>query len=234
MPLDPNTRVWRYMSFAKLVWILQKKQLWFSRADLLGDRWELTPDSPQLNNIINKRLPESTAQATTERVAKIVREMRAQTFVNCWNASQHESHALWRIYCPSSEGVAIQTTLARLGEIGLPIEEVVYGPHGTDGAVPAIHRLVTQKRPMFAYENEVRIILVQDFDHGNRDGRSTIGAGVDWDPEKHLECVWIHPEAQYWFMEAVTEEVKRLAPGLCADHGTPQVWWSKMQSPPPF
>jgi hypothetical protein len=230
--VDPNTRVWRYMSFGKLVWILQKRQLWFSRADLLGDRWELTPDSPQLNAIINKRPPGSTAEAVTDRVAKTVKKLRATTFVNCWNASEHESHALWRIYCPSSEGVAIQTTLSRLREIGLPVEEVVYGPHGVDGAAPEAHRLVTQKRPMFAYENEVRIIFVHDF--GDLDDRPTIGAGVDWDPEKHLECVWIHPEAQYWFMETVTEAVRRLAPSLCTDGGYPKVWWSKMQSPPPF
>jgi hypothetical protein len=34
-------KVWRYMSFPKFAWLLQKKQLWLARADLLGDPWEI-------------------------------------------------------------------------------------------------------------------------------------------------------------------------------------------------
>jgi len=40
---------------------------------------------------------------------------RRHTFVNCWTSSEHESHALWRIY-RSSEAVAIQTTFGGLKE----------------------------------------------------------------------------------------------------------------------
>jgi len=28
-----ETKVWRYMSYARFVWLLQKKQLWLSRVD---------------------------------------------------------------------------------------------------------------------------------------------------------------------------------------------------------
>jgi hypothetical protein len=38
-------RVWRYMTFSRFVWLLQNKQLWLSRADLLGDPWELAPSA---------------------------------------------------------------------------------------------------------------------------------------------------------------------------------------------
>jgi hypothetical protein len=37
---DELEKVWRYMNFSRFVWMLQTKQLWLSRADLLGDPWE--------------------------------------------------------------------------------------------------------------------------------------------------------------------------------------------------
>jgi hypothetical protein len=37
---EPGVRAekgWRYLKFSRFVWLLQKKQLWLSLADLLGD-----------------------------------------------------------------------------------------------------------------------------------------------------------------------------------------------------
>ncbi len=49
--LCPDIRVWRYMSFAKLVWTLQNEELWLSRADLLGDKWEVTLHGSMIGRI---------------------------------------------------------------------------------------------------------------------------------------------------------------------------------------
>jgi hypothetical protein len=222
------------MSFAKLVWILQKKQLWLSSAEVLDDKWELMLNDRQLGKIIANRPSSTTAEAARDQAAKIVRARRKQTFINCWTASEHESHALWRIYCPSTEGVAIQTTLERLKmSVPLPVLEVTYESHELDEATPDISRIVAQKRPMFAYEQEVRVVLVRDLDDPQHPERTTIGAGIDWDPELHVENIWIHPDAPFWFMETVTETVRQLAPMLSLE-GVPRVWWSKMSSSPPF
>src|SRR6185436_11217618 len=163
MTLQPNTRVWRYMSFAKFVSLFQKKQLWLANAKLLGDKWEVMPDTSQINSIINNRPSSMSAEDSLTTMKDVVSKLRNDTFVNCWNASEHESHALWRLYCSSSEGVAIQTTLERLKKSvePLPVLEVKYDSSIEDGKVDDIHRLVSQKRPMFAYEQEVRIILIQ-------------------------------------------------------------------------
>jgi hypothetical protein len=234
MTLQPTTRVWRYMSFAKFVWMLQKKQLWLSSAELLDDKWELMPDSQQLNYIINNRPASLSAEATTDRVAAAVKALRKNTFINCWTASEHESHALWRIYCPSPEGVAIQTTFDRLKQsVGLPIGEVVYTSNEVKSAKLDAWQLVIQKRPMFAYEQEVRVVLVQDYTDPEHPERRTVGTRLNWDPELHLENIWVHPESEFWFIETVTETVRRLAPKLC-DNGLPRVWYSNMSSQPPF
>jgi len=234
MTLQPATRVWRYMSFAKLIDILQKKKLWLSSAELLDDKWEVMPDSQQLNSIINKRPSSISAEAVFEQTANTVKVQRKQTFINCWTASEHESHALWRIFCPSPEGVAIQTTLDRLKKsVGLPVLEVMYGSKETNGTMPDVYKLVTQKRPMFAYEQEVRVVLVRDLSDPDHPEHRTVGAEINWDPELHLENIWIHPEAPFWFCETVTEAVLRLAPKLC-DEGLPRVWFSTLSSPQPF
>lgn len=46
--------VWRYMSFSKFVWTIQNKRLWLSRADLLGDPWEISLSGEQLQHVINR------------------------------------------------------------------------------------------------------------------------------------------------------------------------------------
>ncbi|MBI9051190.1 MAG: hypothetical protein JEZ00_17335 [Anaerolineaceae bacterium] len=234
MNLSDNTRVWRYMSFSKLVWMLQNKRLWLSNANMLGDKWELMPLGQQLNSHIINRPPTQSAEDATFELAEKVKLLRKNTYINCWTASEHESHALWKIFCPSSEGVAIQTTLGRLKQsIGLPIVPVSYGSHDALESSPDPINLLMQKRPMFEYEQEVRIILVQDYSDSRHSNRQTIGVEVDWDPEIHLEMIWVHPEAGFWFMEAVSKLVSMMAPKL-SHESTPLVAWSKMNSGLPF
>lgn len=124
--LAVDEKVWRYMSFARFLWLLQKKQLWLTRADHLGDPWEIALAGDQLAHVISRLDRGATRETAIQRSERIIGMWRRQTFVSCWRASEHESHALWRIYCRSSEGVAVQTTLARLRESvgGLPVYRV--------------------------------------------------------------------------------------------------------------
>jgi len=229
MAFSQTTPVWRYMSFAKFVWMLQLKQLWLTNAMFFDDKWEVMMDSSQINTIINNRPASMTAEDVLAQIKNYVTATRKATFVSCWNASEHESHALWRMYCPTSEGIAIQTTLDRLRKSVAPVSvlEVRYNPNADDDIFDP-YKLAAQKRPMFAYEQEVRVVLVQDLDDQQHPDRITYGTGLAWDPEAHIENIWLHPEAQHWFAETVTEIVRRLAPKLGR-----QVWYSKMNTTPP-
>ena len=230
-------KVWRYMSFARFVWLLQKKQLWLSRADLLGDPWEITLAGNQLAHVISRHpilrlpLPDVMPETAMQRSERIIKMWRRQTFVSCWSASDHESHALWRIYCQSAEGVAIQTTLARLTESvgGLPLYRVTYEIPGSSNQTPTLPDLVAKKRPMFAYEQEVRVVLSTDWKDGAHPDRDTLGHALEWDPEKSVELIRVHPEADYSFMETVTAAVEHYAPAL-----KDRVAWSAMNARPPF
>lgn len=113
-------KVWHYLKFSRFVWLLQQKQLWLSRADLLSDPWEVSLAGDQLQHLITHApitplgLSNVNRETAIERAKRIIPLWRQQLFVNCWSNSDHESHALWRVYCGSPEGVTIQTTLGKL------------------------------------------------------------------------------------------------------------------------
>ena len=111
MNKENNMHVWRYMSFAKFVWTIQNKCLWLSRADLLGDPWEISLSVEQLQLVIDRQpitpVGEAPKETAEERAERIINLWRSNTFISCWNKSLHESNALWKIYCKNTEGVAL-------------------------------------------------------------------------------------------------------------------------------
>lgn len=231
---DRGRTVWRYMSFSRFVWLLQRKQLWLSRADKLGDPWEIALAGDQLDHVVKRHpiapLGEKKRETAMERAARIIPAWREKTFVNCWNASDHESHALWRIYCGPTEGVAIQATLGKLHDsaCGVPIFPVIYETPGSHRRTPQLIELATRKRPMFAYEQEIRLVHVAEPDKAETLGVRDFGRCLDWSLEDHADGVRVHPLADASFMEAVTSEVEHHAPGL-----RDRVEWSAMRDPPP-
>lgn len=130
---------------------------------------------------------------------------RQTTFVSCWSASDHELHALWRIYCGATEGVAIQTTFGRLRESagGIPLYQITYGTPGSKKQTPARLDLVTKKRSMFEYEHEVQLVIASD----GEVEEDVLGRPLEWDPEKSVELIRVHPEADRSFMQTVSAAV---------------------------
>ena len=236
---NANTRaqtVWRYMTFSRFVWLLQRRQLWLARADTLGDPWEIALAGEQLESVIRRHpisplpLTGKSIETAMERVARIIPAWREVTFVNCWNVSEHESHALWRIYCGETEGIAIKSTLGKLRDSsgGVPIYPVEYRTPGTNIGTPTLIGLVTQKRPMFEYEREVRLVHIDgQADSPSLEGRA-FGRCLPWNVEEHGDAIHVHPLADTSFMEAVTSTIQQYAPTLLD-----RVTWSAMREPPP-
>jgi hypothetical protein len=125
-PSSKQLHVWRYLSFGRFVWLLQTKTLWLSRVSLLGDEWEMRLAGEKLEHVIASRPPTPLADVSEdpiERSKRIIRNWRLTSFVNCWSAQANESYALWRVFCPSAEAVAIRSTLERLqSSVGKPID----------------------------------------------------------------------------------------------------------------
>lgn len=222
------------MGLSRYLWLLQFKKLWLSRADLLGDPWEI-PLTNEHIEFLRKRRPLNALGAMEhetfdKRNERIIKNWRRATFVNCWCCSENESHALWRVYCGANEGVAIQTTFGKLRSsvTDFDVFPVKYGLPETVSVTPTWQELVATKRPMFEYEHEVRVV--------GRKGNQLMhlpddapGFGLEWDPERRLEAVCVHPETDSAFMDTVLAATAHYAPSL-----RERVIWSKMRDRLPF
>ena len=223
--------VWRYMSFSKFVWTIQNKSLWLSRADLLGDPWEISLSGQQLQFVIDRHpitpINEAPKENAEERAKRIIDLWRKNTFISCWNKSSHESNALWKIYCENTDGVVLQTTYEKLNKIkgAHSLHPVTYPIPGSNQSTPNHTDLVTKKRPMFSYEDEVRII---HYDKNNED-KGVKGIQLEFDFENLIESVRVHPEADESFFYTVENIIQNYAKNYSGN-----IAWSGMKLKPPF
>jgi len=223
--------VWRYMSFSKFVWVIQNRCLWLSRADLLGDPWEISLSGEQLQHVINRHpispVGEPPRESATERAERIVNSWREKTYINCWNMSEHESNALWQIYCKNIDGVVLQTNFEKLNSIKgqYSLLPVTYPISGSNKKTPTHTDLVTKKRPMYEYEDEVRIVYFDE----NDEMQAAKGVQLKFDFEQYIESIRVHPQAETVFFETVHSIVEKYAPNFNG-----KVTWSDMKLEPPF
>lgn len=234
-PTHLGRTLWRYMSLSRFLWLLQNKKLWLARADTLNDPWELALAGDQLEHVILRRpikplgtiTPEEPIRDRARRINKLWRET---TYISCWSSADHESYALWRVFCSSTEGVAISTAtrtlMTALGNVKLYV--VKYGPPGTVLRTPTPLQLAIEKREMFDYEKEVRAIATADTSDPKL-VKGEFGFEYEIDPEKLIRSIAVHPEAGPSVMETVARSVHDYAPELIG-----KVTWSAMREPPPL
>ena len=171
---EATATLWRYMSFAKLCSLLERKELFFSLVGDMEDRYEgfIYPPIPREHG-------DPLQQA--ERFGHEVLHKQARTaLISCWTESGHESSLMWAAYA-GSEGVAIRTTFHHLqesirsvAELPVTFGKVEYVDYRRKevprfGWAPLFH-----KRMEYRGEGEVRAVLP---------GPSLKG----WDVGPHLE-----------------------------------------------
>ena len=104
--------IWRYMSFTKLVSLLDRKALWFSRVDLLEDPWEGAYTKPYVDQHFPSGLS-SSEKAISHAQLRQRLELRKTFAVNCWHLGPGESAAMWKLYGGEKECVAVRSTVGR-------------------------------------------------------------------------------------------------------------------------
>lgn len=234
MTIRDDALVWRYMNFSHFLWLLQNNLLFLTNVCAFEDIWEMRLSVAQVNEAISQNTPQFTLEFVIENLKNNINKERQATFVNCWTVSENESYAFWKIYCHSSEGVAIQTTYKRLKESSpFEILEVNYEENNRNLSSIDWKSLVSQKRAAFEYEHEIRIVQKIPINEKAPKNSQTIGIAIPWEIENHIENVWIHPDAQFRFKDTVDDAVKLLAPKLM-DKKDPRVKWSKLRDFPPL
>ena len=225
-PEDENIKIWRYMDFTKMVSLLDSKKLFFARADRLGDPFE--GSLPKSNVESRSHIPAEFSKVNIGmyRIAmlelgKLNKKWPEHTVINCWHMNNHESAAMWRLYLKSNEGIAIQSTYARLKKslndeekiyIGM-VNYIDYESESIDTSnwlSPFIH-----KRKSYEHEKEIRAVILKhpinkdtkkfDFNAGT----ISDGLQVKVNLELLIESIYVAPSSPEWFKDLVDAVVKK-------------------------
>ena len=238
-PEDPSVKLWGYMDLPKLIALLSDRRLYFPRLDCLGDPYE--GSSPHVMAAGRDAALRSVGVAETQIHA--IRERRSKArytnFVSCWRLGEDESEAMWRLCCPGGQGVAIQTTYAKLAEWVVNLQTpnwqvymgcVNYIDYSTDQFDSSnSFNYAMHKHRAFEHEREVRIIC-WDLQAAQRPEKDRlVGIPLDFPNEEIVHEVYVHPYAPEWFSKVVASVLRAFAPSLAE-----RVRWSQMRAHPAY
>ena len=223
-PENEEIQIWRYMDFSQLVSLIDSRRLYFTRADKFDDPFE--GSWPKINVAERELVPEEIPIEEHEMYLKAMRHFGEinkhwprYNAINCWHMNEYESAAMWKLYLKSDEGIAIQSTYAKLKKsliddekifIGM-VKYIDYDKEYIDARCvlgPFVH-----KRKSFAHEQEVRALVIKwptckkRFDFT----QETIEQGmqIKIDIETLIERIYIAPSTPTWFADLVKAVVIR-------------------------
>lgn len=222
-PENEKINAWRYLDTAKFVSLLLFRALPLIRIDRFDDKFEGLYTKRLASEITEIGKENGTDPSIiTEQINAMTHsaeESRRGVFASCWCLQDHESEAMWRIYCKGGDGVAIVLPYNKL------YDSVSKTPKTYAGAVKYIdfvNELIRQGNPVkramykrreFAHEHEARVLR---YDLGLRDRREPMPEAIllPWDAAELVERIVISPYAPAWYFESVCEYVKRISPHL--------------------
>jgi hypothetical protein len=242
-PEDESIRVWRYMDFTKFVSLIDTRRLFFTRADKFDDPFE--GSWPKINVAARDSVPDVIPTEGSEAFLRAMRKMGEMnkhwpryTAINCWHMNEHESAAMWRLYLKSDEGIAIQSTYAKLKISMIDDEEIFLGivkyiDYEKEFIVDSgnILSAFVHKRKSYAHEHEVRALVLKwpIVDGGFDFTKEMIeyGVQVKVDIDELVERIYIAPSAPSWFVELVNAVIVKYGYSFTVVH-------SKLNESPVF
>jgi hypothetical protein len=218
-PADPATTIWRYVSLAQFLDMLERDALWFSQLLCLADPFEGVPAEPNLEQW-TRQLEELRADLVADGMDPEAAQRwsmppsyettRLLTCVNCWHMNEFESLAMWRIY--SKDGIAIRSTFQHLvdsvhdAKEDILIGKVLYRDRRDPASVEPLTYIfepALRKGMSYAYEQELRAFVLQTPRH---DDPTTFPPGLNIVP-MHLDVlidgVYVAPGSAGWIKELV-------------------------------
>ncbi|MES9903231.1 MAG: hypothetical protein ABW168_11240 [Sedimenticola sp.] len=196
----------RYMDFASYAFILQNSGLHCARGDQFEDKFE---GSYPLKN----KDDFSEYDFNNEDWKKFA-------IISCWNHSEHESDAMWRLYGLTKNSIAIETTYDSLKKLAVDntanLCTVKYIDYIQDKApILMVSDVFEYKRSSFSHESELRIIKFkyppEPIVNGTqavsrpREGEEMPKKGklFEVDLNSFITKVIISPYADMWFYDVV-------------------------------
>jgi hypothetical protein len=215
-PQDSNEIIWRYFDFTKYVSLLDRKALYFCRADLLSDLFEGSFPIENVNNRDKLYTKMEVELPTKNRIPlkDIPIRIRKHTYINSWHMNNYESAAMWSIYSTNEYGIAIRTTFERLCKCfknfaeDVYVGKVIYIDYDKE-KIPEdnVLRPFLFKRKSYEYENEIRAVLmrwpkVEDKFDLYCEPKSE-GEYIDSDLSILIDKIFVSPFSKRWFYNLV-------------------------------
>ncbi|GAB3494023.1 DUF2971 domain-containing protein [Spirosoma knui] len=226
---EMNETIWRYMDFTKFIHFLENSSIFFPKIDLFEDKYEglhnalSENDSYDINDegeFIRIDTIGDTRQSENNEIIKGIlqsgiEEVKSSVGVSCWRMSQYESHAMWKIFLNSNDGIAIKTSLGGILEAlqidenrNLHLGKVQYIDYNNE-KIPINNLLnpLFYKNIYFAHESEFRILAydVKDsyIDHFNANNLVPLagtGINVKLNYKNLIKEIVVGPYASSWFL----------------------------------
>jgi len=213
-PKNKDAKVWRYTDFTKFVSLLEKKSLYFARADKFDDPFEGSYSKLNLekrHDVYEDIIPKDKIEEMSifnEKFPKFI-------FLNCWHLNNFESAAMWNLYLKNNEGISIQSNFERLTECfhkytdnDIFIGKVKYIDYDKDW-LPEGNKLYPfiHKRKSFEHEKEIRAVIsdlpIIDKKLDLNLSKFSHGFYVPIDLEILIEKIYVSPTSPDWFYTLV-------------------------------
>lgn len=133
--LDKDATIWRYTDLNKYLSLLERSSLFFCRADKFSDPFEGSILKREAEYRINEArknadffgrpFDEEKAKSNIAGLTSLHKRFKRGIIINCWHINNNESDAMWRLYLKNNEGVAIQSTAARIRDAFEKVEEKI-------------------------------------------------------------------------------------------------------------
>lgn len=117
--LEPDQKIWRYMSCDKFVDFLTKRTLYCRRLDKLPDCLEGLYSAGNFRgrtNVMQAIFDGYNIKGDHEEMVFQSIPMRMHHFVNCWHINGAESRTMWALYSPAPESVVVVSRAGLLTE----------------------------------------------------------------------------------------------------------------------
>lgn len=220
---EENCKIAKYLDLEKLISMLHRKALFFTRVDKMQDHFEGTftqPDIEARRNWYRKHkkdngefYSEEEIEAAIKKYDETAYKKRSMVIISCWHESGHESAAMWKIFSDMKEGIMLTSTFENFRKCfdssteTVYISKVNYLNYESD-KMPEENPLFpfVHKQKFYDYEKEIRGLIEIEHQGGDFDwSQEEIEEGryISVNLDELIEEVIVAPFAPDWFVEIV-------------------------------
>lgn len=205
--IDISQNLYRYMSLAQFLSIVENKKLFLNKVKRWEDTWEGPDDQlPMITDSGKEIISESL--------------ITSSTVGQCWTYEK-DSDAMWRIYSPDRQGIMIETNVDSFFEINnlrmAVLAKVIYFNKSnyidkrTEISNNKSYRYagdMALKREAFKHENEVRLLVCLQGYKEIENCWDIPVVGFEINPLSFIKSITFDPRADEWFVNTMKEYCK--------------------------